>query len=93
MKNYNSIAMTSSEDNINSVATRVFTESASSNKNGLNGGARFWISYEEDCILDACEDEYGGMIVNPETLPWNTNVFAHALAASILTWKQKVFEN
>ncbi|XP_042408987.1 nudix hydrolase 8-like isoform X2 [Zingiber officinale] len=89
VKNYNSIAMTSSEDNINSVAAKVFMESASSNKTGLNGGARFWISYEEDCILDACEDEYGGMIVNPETLPWNTNVFAHALEASISSWKQK----
>lgn len=89
MKNSNSVAITSSEGT-DSLAPRMLLESASSNTNGLSSAARFWLCTEEDYILDACEDEYGGIIVNPEKLPWNINAFAYALQASILSWKQKV---
>lgn len=42
-------------------------------------------------LLDAFDDEYEGVVVNPEQLPSNPNVFASALRSSIDHWKIKVF--
>ncbi|MQL96567.1 hypothetical protein Taro_029250 [Colocasia esculenta] len=50
-------------------------------------GARTWSYSREGYILDAFEDEYGGIIVNSESLPWNANKFASALRASLSHWK------
>lgn len=89
MKSSNSIATTSSEG-IDSVAPRMLLGNASSNTNGSSSTARFWISPEENCVLESCEDEYGGIIVIPEKLPWNTNAFAYVLQESLSSWKMKV---
>ncbi|XP_058074104.1 nudix hydrolase 8-like isoform X2 [Magnolia sinica] len=40
-------------------------------------------------ILDAYEDEYNGMIIDPECLPSSANAFVSVLRASIADWKQK----
>ncbi|XVF52558.1 hypothetical protein PTKIN_Ptkin05aG0028200 [Pterospermum kingtungense] len=40
-------------------------------------------------ILDAFDDEYGGVIVNSERLPANPNVFASMLRFSVSHWKAK----
>ncbi|XP_057510614.1 nudix hydrolase 8-like isoform X2 [Actinidia eriantha] len=39
--------------------------------------------------LDAFDDEYGGVVVNPERLPSNPNIFASRLQLSLSQWKTK----
>lgn len=41
-------------------------------------------------ILDAWNDEYGGVIINSESLPTSANAFASAFQASLSNWKMKV---
>lgn len=41
-------------------------------------------------ILDALEDEYGGIVIDPNTLPPTSNAFASALRASLSNWRSKV---
>ncbi|PWA76796.1 Nudix hydrolase 6-like protein [Artemisia annua] len=38
-------------------------------------------------LLDAFDDEYGGVIVNPEKLPVDSNLFASVLHSSISIWR------
>nr|GEX69653.1 NUDIX hydrolase 8-like [Tanacetum cinerariifolium] len=38
-------------------------------------------------LLDAFDDEYGGVIVNPEKLPFDTNLFASVLHSSVSIWR------
>ncbi|KAA8534903.1 hypothetical protein F0562_029881 [Nyssa sinensis] len=40
-------------------------------------------------FLDAWEDEYDGIIIDPESLPPSANAFASALQASLSNWKLK----
>lgn len=40
--------------------------------------------------LDYFDDEYGGVIVNPDKLPSNPNVFASMLQSSLSRWTIKV---
>ncbi|XP_057799682.1 nudix hydrolase 8-like [Salvia miltiorrhiza] len=44
---------------------------------------------KKDKVLDAFDDEYEGVVVNPEQLPSNPHVFASALRSSIHHWKLK----
>jgi hypothetical protein len=41
-------------------------------------------------LLDAWDDEYDGVIIDPESLPSSANAFASALRASLSDWKLKV---
>lgn len=41
-------------------------------------------------LIDAWEDEYDGVVINPESLPLSANAFARALRASLSNWKLKV---
>lgn len=41
-------------------------------------------------FLDAWDDEYDGVIINPESLPTSANAFASALQTSLYNWKLKV---
>lgn len=41
-------------------------------------------------VLNAIDDEYGGVVVDPESLPANPNAFAHVLHSSLSHWKMKV---
>ncbi|GJS49051.1 NUDIX hydrolase 8-like protein [Tanacetum coccineum] len=38
-------------------------------------------------LLDAFDDEYGGVIVNPDKLPFDTNLFASVLHSSVSIWR------
>ncbi|KAL4651827.1 hypothetical protein ACB092_01G189300 [Castanea dentata] len=40
-------------------------------------------------VLDAWDDDYDGVIINPESLPLSANAFALALRASLSNWKLK----
>ncbi|CAN6680914.1 unnamed protein product [Malus baccata var. baccata] len=40
-------------------------------------------------LLDAWNDEYGGVIINSESLPTSANAFASAFQASLSNWKMK----
>lgn len=57
--------------------------------NGTNGATRS-IYFGDINVLDAFDDEYGGVIVNPERLPSNPHVFASVLRSSLSHWKIKV---
>lgn len=41
-------------------------------------------------LLDAWNDDYNGVVINPESLPMSANAFASALRASLANWKLKV---
>ena len=41
-------------------------------------------------VLDAVDDEYGGVVVDPEKLPSNPNAFAYVLRSSLSHWEMKV---
>ncbi|XP_038976006.1 nudix hydrolase 8-like isoform X2 [Phoenix dactylifera] len=81
-----SIARTSGE-NIDSIAPEKLMKSDSSIINGSKVAASLWPSPTENYVLDAYEDEYGGIIIRSEGLPWNANTFASALRASLSHWK------
>ncbi|KAK8939218.1 Nudix hydrolase 8 [Platanthera zijinensis] len=38
-------------------------------------------------LLDAYEDEYNGVIIDPQSLPDNANAFADVLQSSLVSWK------
>ncbi|EXB24700.1 Nudix hydrolase 8 [Morus notabilis] len=40
-------------------------------------------------LLDAWNDDYNGVVINPESLPMSANAFASALRASLSHWKLK----
>ncbi|XP_012076829.1 nudix hydrolase 8 isoform X1 [Jatropha curcas] len=46
-------------------------------------------SFKVDQFLDAWDDEYGGIIIDPNNLPSSVNAFASALRASLSNWKLK----
>lgn len=48
------------------------------------------IFFREKRVLDGFNDEYGGVVVNPEKLPFNTNVFASTLRSSLSIWRREV---
>lgn len=59
--------------------------------NGNNGASpNIYISKR---VLDYFEDEYGGVIINPENLPSNPSVFASVLRSSLFRWMLKVTLN
>ncbi|KAF5769385.1 putative hydrolase [Helianthus annuus] len=43
--------------------------------------------FTEKRVLDAFDDEYGGVVVNPEKLPFETKVFASILRSSVSVWR------
>ncbi|KAI3713292.1 hypothetical protein L1987_71866 [Smallanthus sonchifolius] len=43
--------------------------------------------FSEKRVLDAFDDEYGGVVVNPDKLPIQTNVFASILRSSVSIWR------
>lgn len=54
--------------------------------NGINGStSRF---YYRNLILDAFDDEYGGVVIDPNRLPHNPYAFASMLCLSLSQWKK-----
>lgn len=56
--------------------------------NGTNGASP--TTYFSTRVFDSLDDEYGGVVVNPERLPSNPSVFASILRSSLSRWKLKV---
>ncbi|KAF3448279.1 hypothetical protein FNV43_RR08992 [Rhamnella rubrinervis] len=56
--------------------------------NGTNGASPYLYSREMR-VLNAIDDEYGGVVVDPESLPANPSAFAHVLRSSLSHWKMK----
>lgn len=65
------------------------SETYLSRVNGTNGAIPSHHSREMG-VLDAVDDEYGGVVVDHEKLPSNTNAFAYVLRSSLSHWKMKV---
>lgn len=62
-----------------------------SNSYGINGtkGSGSSPFLKSVRVLDAFDDEYDGVVVNPTTLPSNPTVFAAALRSSMCHWRIK----
>ena len=57
--------------------------------NGTNG-TRSTLFSREMRVLDAIDDEYGGVVVDPQRLPVNPSSFATVLHSSLSHWKMQV---
>ncbi|KAJ6327273.1 hypothetical protein OIU78_014198 [Salix suchowensis] len=55
---------------------------------GTNGASSSLFSRNVG-VLDACDDEYGGVVVDPDRLPANPDDFAPMLQFSLSHWKMK----
>ncbi|KAJ6808188.1 nudix hydrolase 8-like [Iris pallida] len=88
VKASHSIARTRGED-IDFWAPKKMTLTDSSSWLNGSNGASLWTPSGESLLLDSYEDEYGGIIINPESLPRNANFFASVLRASLSHWKLK----
>ncbi|XP_062184811.1 nudix hydrolase 8-like isoform X1 [Phragmites australis] len=54
---------------------------------GTGGHHHWWTALENNFVLEASEDEYGGVIVDADRLPADTAAFARSLTASLSYWK------
>lgn len=68
---------------------KLSTEPFSYQINGTSGAKSILYSREKR-VLDAFDDEYGGVVVDPERLPANPSSFASILHASLSRWKKMV---
>ncbi|PHT39771.1 Nudix hydrolase 8 [Capsicum baccatum] len=55
----------------------------------INGANHTSLYFRDKWVLDASDDEYGGVLVNPERLPSDPDKFTFALRASLSHWKAK----
>jgi hypothetical protein len=61
--------------------------------NGWNGNGHGWTTaalQEDSSVLEAREDEYGGMVVDADRLPHDVAAFARSLTVSLSYWKSVV---
>ncbi|KZV53294.1 Nudix hydrolase, partial [Dorcoceras hygrometricum] len=76
----------SSQNSTSAVGQHAYVDSFSYQIDRINGSSSSAFFRKID-ILDAFDDEYGGVVVNPERLPSNPNVFSQALRLSLHHWK------
>ena len=50
----------------------------------------WWTALEHNFVLEATDDEYGGVVVDADRLPDDKAAFARSLAASLSYWKSVV---
>ncbi|XP_015961261.1 nudix hydrolase 8 [Arachis duranensis] len=68
-------------------ANNVAAETSFHSSNGLNGST--WSLFTRNLkVLEAYDDEYGGVVIDPDRLPTNPSVFARALNLSLSHWKK-----
>ncbi|KAK7386265.1 hypothetical protein VNO78_26377 [Psophocarpus tetragonolobus] len=73
---------------ISSVGQDNLTAETSSHRiNGTNGSTSSFY-YRNLRLLDAFDDEYGGIVVDPDRLPSNPSTFASVLRLSLFQWKK-----
>ncbi|GJN02159.1 hypothetical protein PR202_ga19483 [Eleusine coracana subsp. coracana] len=51
------------------------------------GRLPWWTALEHNFVLESTDDEYGGVVVDADTLPADKDAFARSLAASLSYWK------
>ncbi|XP_020250253.1 nudix hydrolase 8-like [Asparagus officinalis] len=66
-----------------------FTNDYNSKRRGINVSTTEASLFRTSELLDAYEDVYDGVIVDPESLPSGANAFSSILQASISHWKLK----
>lgn len=71
------------------VQDKVLTDSSLHHVNGMNGTNLRHCS-RDPRVFDSYEDEYGGVVVNPDKLPSNPNHFVPVLRSSLSHWKSQV---
>ncbi|KAF3674229.1 Nudix hydrolase 8 [Capsicum annuum] len=76
-----------SYDTTRSVSKRNFLMDTFSYR--INGANHTSLYFRDTWVLDASDDEYGGVLVNPERLPSDPDKFTFALRASLSHWKAK----
>ncbi|KAK1684480.1 hypothetical protein QYE76_045328 [Lolium multiflorum] len=54
---------------------------------GDAGSSHWWTTLENNFVLEASEDQYGGVLVDADRLPTDQAAFARSLAASLSYWK------
>ncbi|MED6134740.1 nudix (nucleoside diphosphate linked moiety X)-type motif 8 [Stylosanthes scabra] len=68
-------------------ANNVAAETSFHSSSGLNGST--WSLFTRNLrVLEAFDDEYGGVVIDPDRLPTNPAVFARALHSSLSHWKK-----
>ncbi|KAK4486495.1 hypothetical protein RD792_009178 [Penstemon davidsonii] len=79
-----------SKNATSAIGQQDFLDSCSYIINGTNvSNSSSSLIFENIGVLDACDDEYDGVVVSPEKLPSNPNVFASTLRSSMCHWKIK----
>jgi len=68
----------------------LLTNGCESRRKGINALMTRTPLFRTTELLDYYEDEYDGVIVDPESLPSSANAFAAILQASISYWRLKV---
>ncbi|KAG5588953.1 hypothetical protein H5410_039467 [Solanum commersonii] len=76
-----------SYDATRSVSKKNFLEDTFSYK--INGTNHTSLYFRDKWLLDASEDEYGGVLVNADRLPSDPDKFTFVLRASLSHWKVK----
>uniref|UniRef100_A0A0V0I3C1 Putative nudix hydrolase 8-like n=1 Tax=Solanum chacoense TaxID=4108 RepID=A0A0V0I3C1_SOLCH len=76
-----------SYDATRSVSKKNFLEDTFSYK--INGTNHTSLYFRDKWVLDASDDEYGGVLVNAERLPSDPDKFTFVLRASLSHWKVK----
>lgn len=70
--------------------TLQFANGFEAKRKGINVSTTNTSLFRTSEVLDAYEDVYDGVIVDPESLPSSANAFSAILQASISHWKLKV---
>ncbi|KAL8091266.1 nudix hydrolase 8-like isoform X1 [Apium graveolens] len=77
--------LSTSGNTMNAVSNdKVMVDTYSFQMNGNNGASP--TIYFSKRVLDYLDDEYGGVVINPENLPSNPSVFASVLRSSLSRW-------
>lgn len=67
---------------------KLMVDTYSFRMNGINGTTPN--VYFSKRVLDHLDDEYGGVVINPENLPSNPSFFASVLRSSLSRWMLEV---
>lgn len=77
-----------SPNEVSAVSQHDLLDSYSCRINGTSGSSSS-LFLKKDRVLDAVDDEYEGVVVNPDQLPSNPHAFAFALRSSLHHWRMK----
>jgi hypothetical protein len=67
-----------------------WSDETSGGAGGHHHQQHWWTALENNFVLEATDDEYGGVVVDADRLPDDKAAFARSLAASLSYWKSVV---